>query len=294
MYDKTGTMAQNLPIKEKGRKELDVKSNTKCTDNNVNLPASASVFKRKNETTLDDVVRLMEENVEKQTKHFDDKLDTLSKKIEAFTSKVDMDINALTNRIDNMESKIDDNKYDNREFCVNYMKQERQDCCMDIVGFRDEIIQSYQDLKQLACEIIKSFKIQLDESCVTKASLKEIRDRNTNEVKKRVLVVTFADKEEKWRVMKAKKEIKSNNGIYFNPTMTSFNRYLWGEARRITKPQNGNVYFRDGNVKVKINDEPEIIIANVKDLEEMETKLNASVSGNDVTVRNVGYQNTQH
>lgn len=182
--------------------------------------------------------------------------------------KLDKSLQNFERKIDLVEKKADKGMrmaIESQKLCVNMMKQARFECCMDISGlkFKDE----YADLKALAIDTIRSFKIKIDQADIKKVTSKDIKKPNS--VINKILIVTFDDIDTKLRVMHEKNKIKQINGIFFNSTLTPANGYYMRKARYITKGTTLKIKFFDGAVKVKINDGNDMIIQSEESLQEL-------------------------
>lgn len=166
----------------------------------------------------------------------------------------------------------------NRKLIHNAIQQQMLECCMEIQGIKMELIDCCTDLKKLALNTIKSFQIVVKETDIKEVAVKEIA---YDEVIKKILSVTFANKTIKTRIMKEKKKIQETNGIYFNISMSQTNEYFMRKSKQLAKPKKLRVVFYDGAVRAKKLDGGEIIITDEESLQELAnyiTSLEANTS----------------
>jgi vacuolar-type H+-ATPase subunit I/STV1 len=224
-------------------------------------------------TSMDDLFNLIEEKSEKQIAKLDEI--TINLRSELLTLKDEINVNLdkslqnIDKKIDKVEMKADQGlkmAMENRKLCINIMKQTRLDCCMDISGLN--FTEANNDLKKLALNTIRSFKIKIDDVDIKKVTSIEIKKPNANSTN--ILTVTFEDVETKMRVMREKNKIKETKGIFFNITLTPENGYYWRKAKFITKGTNLKPKFFDSAVHVQINEGSTMIIQNEENLKELQ------------------------
>lgn len=230
-------------------------------------------------TTLDDLVNLIEEKSEKQIAKLDEINNNLRDELANVKAEInenlDKSLQNIDKKIDLVEMKADQGlrmALDNRKLCINMMKQIRLDCCMDISGLK--LAEGNTDLKKLALNAIKSFKIKIEEADIKKVTSKEIKRPNLNSTN--ILTVTFDDVDTKIRVMREKNKIRETNGIFFNSTLTSENGYFLRKAKYMTKGSDFKPKFYDGAVHVQITEGNVLIIQNEENLMELKRIIDES------------------
>lgn len=239
-------------------------------------PGTTRGLKRRTpgKVTLDDIFDQMQENAA-STNQISTQITnletTLNTKIDTINATLKNNIEELSAKIQNLENtnKNDMKKLveDNRKYVNNAVKQQLLDCCMDIEGLKDEIINGCSDLKALVHETIASFSIQIKETDIEKAVLNEIYKGG---IKQKIITATFADRKTKFKVIQEKKKIKECNEIFFNNSMTSTNNFLMRKAKKIARPANMRVVFYDCAVRAKKSDGSEIILTCEDSLDELE------------------------
>jgi hypothetical protein len=246
------------------------------TTTSTNNERTANKRGHEKTTTLDDIFNLIEIKSEKHS----EKLDEVSASLRNEMTKLKAEINenfekSLQNtdrKIDLVEKKADLGlrlAMDNQKMCINFMKQARLECCMDISGLKFN--ENNADLKDITLNTIKLFKININEGDIKKVTLYEVKKPNLNANK--ILTVTFEDVETKWRVMREKNKIKESNGIFFNATLTPANGYFMRKARYLTKGFAIKPKFYDGAVHVTISEGNTIMIQSEESLSELKKQL---------------------
>ncbi|KAL7015617.1 hypothetical protein ACKWTF_016551 [Chironomus riparius] len=197
--------------------------------------------------------------------------------IAALRGEVSQQINGLKCSLDTMTTKVNDLKIkvdvtdaridavskivsENRKMIGSY-KQDKIEKFMEIDGIKDSLISNTNDCKKLAIEIIESFGIGIVNEEIEYAFKKEVnlKKKINGSNSKKILTVIFSNINSKIRVMKAKRDLKNENAIYFNSALTFDNRNLIYKAKTIVKGKL-KVYFSRGCVRVQKKDESEIIV----------------------------------
>lgn len=222
--------------------------------------------------TLADLFILIESKHEEHSQKLDDLSINIGNDITNFKAeinqKLDGSLQNVNKKIDMVEKKTDlslQMAIESQKLCVNYMKQARLDCCMDISGlkFNDDNL----DLKTLAFNTIRSFKININETDIKKVTTFDIK--KTNSLTNKILTVKFDDVDTKLRVLREKNKIKANNGVFFNATLTPSNGYYMRKAKYLTKGSKIKPKFYDGAVHVKIPNGNIMLIQSEDNLEEL-------------------------
>lgn len=267
--------------------------NIQMTPTNLGNNSGRNMNKRGlQNTTLDDLFNLIEKKSEIQNKKLDNLNSNMSIEIANLKTELkenfDTSLKKIDKKIDLVEMKADQGlrmATENRKLCINFMKQSRLDCCMDISGLKFE--EKTNDLKKLAYETIKSFKINVEEMDIKKVSSVLIKKPNSNTNK--LLTVTFEDMDTKIRILREKTKIKDARGIFFSPTLTPENGYFMRKAKYITKGTNIKPSFHDGAVHVKINEKNVMIINDEENLNELKNYIDQQAA--DVIQSNTSSSN---
>lgn len=183
----------------------------------------------------------------------------LQKSLEAMTNKVD-DISVKVEGLETRTEIISTTANENRKM-INQLKQDKLDKFMEIVGINKNIIDKDTDCKEMAIGIIKSFGINIDATEIEHAFKKEINSQKMEpgQDKRKILTVIFTNVSSKIRVMKTKRDIKSESNVYFNQALTLYNRNLIYKSKQIVGKKL-KVYFARGCVRVLKNDKTEIAV----------------------------------
>ena len=222
--------------------------------------------------TLADLFLLIESKSEDHSQKLDELSTSIGYDIANFKAemnhKIDGSLKNINDKIEQVEKKADQSLHmaiDSQKLCVNYMKQARLDCCMDISGLKYN--EGDMDLKSLVVNTIRSFKIKIEEKDIKKVISFEIK--KTNSITNKIITVTFDDVDTKLRVLREKNKIKENNGIFFNVTLTPSNGYFMRKTKYLTKGTNIKPNFYDGAVHVKIPNGNTLIIQSEENLKEL-------------------------
>ena len=189
-------------------------------------------------------------------------------------------LNAVTTKVNNLSTKVTglDARIDtvakiaseNRKMISSY-KQDKLEKRMEIEGVMSDVIDKTNDYKKLAIDIIESFGINIDQNEIEHVFKKEIKLKN--KVKgsdmKKILIVIFSNINTKIRVMKEKRDTKTESSIYFNQSLTVINRSLIHKAKTIVG-RKLKVYFARGCVRVQKKDKSEIIVDEESKLDDVQ------------------------
>ncbi|KAL7016115.1 hypothetical protein ACKWTF_009849 [Chironomus riparius] len=256
-------LLDRTPKRSRNSNQITPTSSTQTSEKSINKRDLENI-------TLADLFLLIESKSENHSKKLDELSINLGNDIANFKAeinqKMDGSLQNINNKIDIVEEKADQSlriAMESQKLCVNYMKQARLDCCMDISGLLFNDVNT--DLKLLAVNTIRSFKIKVDDADIKKVTATEIK----KPMSKTILTVTFDDVETKMRIMREKSKIKINNGIFFNYTLTPSNGYYLRKAKYITKAYNIRPNFYDGAVHVKIPNGNSLIIQSEENLKEL-------------------------
>lgn len=153
---------------------------------------------------------------------------------------------------------------------LNAIEQKDLSLHMDITGIHRNKILPNVNIKDLVIDLLKSFKIQLASSDIVRTF---VRFYTKNEEKVPVIVVVFANYDEKIHIMREKRKVDphGNSKIFFSHSLTPFNRMLLAKARERGKSSNyPYVFFANGKIIMKReNDAKGVIIKSVEDLEKV-------------------------
>ncbi|KAL7031751.1 hypothetical protein ACKWTF_007120 [Chironomus riparius] len=193
--------------------------------------------------------------------------------IKSSLSAVTTKVSDLSSEVKGLDARIDTVAKiasDNRKLIGSY-KQDKLEKRMEIEGVKNNVIDETNDFKKLAIDIMESFGINIDQKEIEHAFKKEIKlKKNVNgNFMKKIIVVIFANIGTKIRVMKAKRDIKTESSIYFNQSLTVINRSLIFKAKTIVGKKL-KVYFARGCVRVQKKDESEITVDDESKLEEVQ------------------------
>lgn len=198
----------------------------------------------------------------------------LTQKIQDISERV----NLVESDISNLQSQVKsiDNKFGSvskatqlNNKLINNMMQENLIKCMDIDGIDNNTIESTNDLKKLATDVINSYNIAIDSEEIERVSKKQIKKEEDSIAKSRtILMVHFKEFEAKLRVMRSKKDIKDNK-IFFNASLTPLNKYFLMNAKKSARNAGLKVFFTSGKVHVEKPDKQIITIQSDKDLDDL-------------------------
>ena len=254
------TSIQTIPANSAQTSE---KKGNKRDSGNMTLADSKNV-------TLADIFLLIESKSDDHSQKLENMSINIGNDItnlkEEIQQKIDGSLQNINNKIDQAEKKAEQSlriAMNCQKQCVNYMKQARLDCCMDISGLKFN--NENTNLKSVVVNTIRSFKIKIEEDDIKKVTSTEIKKPTPS----RILTVTFDDVETKLRVLREKNKIKDNNGVFFNITLTPSNGYLMRKAKYLTKGTNLKTNFFDGAVHVKITDGSFMLIQSEENLIEL-------------------------
>lgn len=145
---------------------------------------------------------------------------------------------------------------------LNASDQEKLNNCLDISGIpNDDSSQSSPNVT--AKNILKDYDITNFSSAYWRRIITKSNER------KSFLVVTFSSYEDKMLALQRKRDVDKGKDctIYFNHSLTSSNRLLFMNARKIAKSRNLNVYISHGRIFIKnAGEERGIQVRTVEDL----------------------------
>lgn len=225
--------------------------------------------------SLKDVMDKISEATKMQSQEFS----TLRSDIATLRQDINSQIESIKHKVSNVEGTIENinsriDGFDNKivEIAettilhgkeINRMMQEKLECHMEIAGLNHEVIEENADVLELAIRTIASQGIAIEKDDIVRASKKifNIKGKDGKQYKKGILNVVFKVFDKKIQVMKQKRQCttETNKSIYFNISLTSFNRHFMTQAKEITKGKL-KVYFGRGNVRVVKKDNTEIVV----------------------------------
>lgn len=199
---------------------------------------------------------------DEQVSSFNQLRNDVNEKIEAVSEKMDV----IEARVCKSEQSIDDIKTK-----LNDIDQDKLATSMDITGISaDDAKKNIKDPKTFAQSVISSFNITLDPNTIQRAYFREIKVRAMF-----ILVVIFSSLEQKIDVMKRKREIKTNAGIYFDHSMTPHTRNLFMSARKFAKEKGlKSAFLSRGKVFISLDDNNKFKINSLEDLKKIDVQTN--------------------
>lgn len=143
---------------------------------------------------------------------------------------------------------------------------------MEIDGIQKQVINECKDIKKLAFETITSFKIDIADSDIERVTKKDFqrKDKKGKVTNHTILSVRFTDFETKLKVLREKRKIKDDSKIFFNASLTSFNRFIMSSAKKIASRKNLKVFLKNGKVNVEKLDKKLMQIESEEQLTELE------------------------
>lgn len=284
------------PMKKLNENQL---INTNPTDDNEHLKRKRKINETNDDTRINE---FEEEPDEVSNKHLSDQLknlfdliaitsrthsdeistvkNELAQKIETISEKVNQiesDVGSLHSKVHNIDNKVNEVSKiaQMNKKLINNMLQDNLSKCMDIDGVEKNVIDKATDLKVLALEIIRSFKIKINAEDIDRVSKKEIRkDEDGSSKMKCMLMVFFKEFETKIRILRSKRSIDDNREIYFNATLTPTNRYYMMQARKKAKKAGLKVFFSSGRVNVQKSNKEILTIETENDLISLDKYVN--------------------
>lgn len=179
-------------------------------------------------------------------------LNGLETKIDSVMSAVDED-RRTTQRISTNVDRLIVSSND-MQAKINQLEQEKFNNSMEISGLSLNYFAPNVSLRKLTHDIFMSYNIQFNIDGLVRVYAREIKVNN--EVRK-LLVITFANYDEKLHVMKLKRQNEKEKPvkIFFSHVLTQQNRSLFMRARQVAKSLNiKQVYVAYGRIYMK-NDE---------------------------------------
>jgi len=251
-------------------------SSTKKTDLDRNS------HKRRHETTLDDLVRLIEANSEK----LDEMKVEITEKLEESLQKIDKKIELVEGKADQgIRMAMENQKLcANNEKAVNYLMQEKLMNRMEISGHHKNSCNDKNKLKEDVIELIKAHNVNIECDDINFVFTKTVNKyRNGKAETKTLIIVDFKDFGTKVRVMKEKRNSKINNGVFFDNSLTAANRSMMGKVKKISKEKNFKTYMSNNRIHVKKSDNRIQTVEAASDLKIIESwSPNKEVAKSDI------------
>lgn len=176
-------------------------------------------------------------------------LSTIEKKMDNVMSVVDED-RKTTQRI---SSNVDQLVVSGNEMQlrINHLEQEKLNNSIEVSGIPSNHFTRTTSLKQLASDLLKSYSIEHSFETFTRVYARDIKVNSEN---KKLLIITFANYDEKSRIMKLKRHNEKEKPvtIFFGHVLTQQNRLLFMRARKVAKSLGINqVYVAYGRIYMK-------------------------------------------
>lgn len=234
---------------------------------------------------LKSITALIESTSRKHSEEIESLRNDLTQKIQVISDRVNVvesDISTLQSQVKTIDDKFGNvskaSQLNNK--LINNLMQENLIKCMDIDGVDCNAIETTNDIKQLATDVINSFNIAINYEEIDRVSKKEIKkDENGITKSKTILIVQFKEFETKLKVLRSKKNIKDSK-IYFNATLTPLNKYFLMNAKKVARNAGLKTFFTSGKVHVEKPDKKTIIIQSDDDLNELKLYVNEIKSKN--------------
>lgn len=213
---------------------------------------SSEAAREKEANAIRNDIATLRSDVTSQINNIQNSVELVTKKVEDLSNKV-TEVDARVDVVAKIAS-------ENRKMVSSY-KQDKLEKFMEIDGVKNEIFNTSIDCKNLAIDIMKSFNISVHSDEIEHAFKKEIKLKKQidGSDKKNILMVIFKSLNSKIRVMKAKRDLKTESSIYFNQALTASNRNLIFKAKNIVGKKL-KVYFARGCVRVQKKDKSEITV----------------------------------
>lgn len=241
------------------RTALDMTYEEKSTDDNPLTLSDLMNQLKSNEAAIKLVTHEIRNDISILRGEMTQQINGLKMSFDEMSSNVDdisMQVEGLEKRFDVVSTTANENRK-----MINSFQQDKLEKKMEIDGIKDSVINSTDDFKKLALDTIESFGIAVSPNDIEYAYKKEItlKKKINNSDKKLLIVVIFTNVSTKIRVMKAKRDQKTECSIYFNTALTVVNRNLIYKAKQIVKGKL-KVYFARGCVRVLKKDKNEIMV----------------------------------
>lgn len=171
--------------------------------------------------------------------------DSLRNELGTKISGIQTSLEALQERIGGIESKIKENntKVDEslklahqKKAAINMISQSQLQNKIEISGSNFDTNLKGEQLILKVKLLIESFGIPLSDH-----DIKQAFQRPKKHPAAPVVVVEFHNYDTKFKVLQEKRNIASNNKVYFDNCLTPLNRYLMYKAREVAKDKNFRV-----------------------------------------------------
>lgn len=156
---------------------------------------------------------------------------------------------------------------------LNFLEQERLNNSIEITGLNSATMNSQKSAQEIASQVLGIYNVNSFQRAYK-------RQLTINSDRKNILIVTFKSYEEKMIALD-RKRIKDSGkkcSVYFNHSLTAFNRSLYMRSRIVAKSLNLKVAISYGRIFVRNPGEKlGIRIKGEADLESIAEKLNQKI-----------------
>jgi hypothetical protein len=192
-------------------------------------------------------------------------------------SSVRTDLTSIDKRVHDIEKNVEkyDEKFGQFDLRLNALDQYNLRNCMEIKGVHQDSVKSCSDLKKFVFELFKELKVSCVENRVEK-----VYSRVFPAAKKPlcIIFVWFFSDEDKIKLMREKylyeSKNKIKNGIFFNHSLTPYNRSLFNKAYSVkSQLAFSSVIVKNGKIALKKNkDSKPVYLLTFDDLDQLLTR----------------------